>query len=69
MGKTPDMSVVNKWHQCWDVPNLLIIDGSVLTTGGVVNPTPTISALALRAAEGVRDHFQELSRATKPLAA
>ena len=23
MGKTPDMSVVNKWHQCWDVPNLL----------------------------------------------
>ena len=69
MGKTPDMSVVNKWHQCWDVPNLLIIDGSVLTTGGVVNPTSTITALALRAAEGVRDNFAELSRTTKPMAA
>ena len=42
MGKTPDMSVVNRWHQCWDVPNLFIIDGSVLTTGGVVNPTSTV---------------------------
>ena len=69
MGKTPDMSVVNKWHQCWDVPNLFIIDGSVFTTGGVVNPTPTVTALALRAAEHLRDNFRELSRTTKPMAA
>ena len=60
MGKTPEMSVVNKWHQCWDVPNLFIIDGSVLTTGGVVNPTPTVCALALRAAEHVRDNFRRV---------
>ena len=69
MGKTPDMSVVNKWHQCWDVPNLLIIDGSVFTTGGVVNPTPTVTALALRAAENLRDNFAEFARTTKPMAA
>ncbi|MGE3739081.1 MAG: GMC oxidoreductase, partial [Geminicoccaceae bacterium] len=69
MGKTPDMSVVNKWHQCWDVPNLYIIDGSVFTTGGVVNPTPTVSALALRAAEHLRDNFHDLRRTTRPLAA
>ena len=69
MGKTPDMSVVNKWHQCWDVPNLFIIDGSVFTTGGVVNPTPTVCALALRAAEHLRDNFRDVSRATRPLAA
>jgi choline dehydrogenase-like flavoprotein len=60
MGADPATSVVNKWNQSWDVPNLFIVDGSVLTTGGVVNPTPTISALALRAAEYVRDHFAEL---------
>lgn len=49
------------------MPNLYIMDGSVLTTGGVVNPTPTISALSLRAAEHLRDNFRELRHATKPL--
>ncbi len=69
MGKTPDMSVVNMWNQSWDVPNMFIVDGSVLATGGVVNPTPTISALALRAAGYIRDNFQELSRTTRPAVA
>jgi choline dehydrogenase-like flavoprotein len=69
MGKTPDMSVVNKWNQAWDVPNLFIIDGSVFTTGGVVNPTPTVTALALRAAEHIRDNFRDLRGTTRPLAA
>jgi 2-methyl-1,2-propanediol dehydrogenase len=67
MGKSPEMSVVNKWHQAWDVPNLYIVDGSVFTTGGVVNPTPTVCALALRAAEHLRDRFQELRGATRPM--
>jgi hypothetical protein len=35
----------------------------------VVNPTPTVTALALRAAEHLRDNFAELRRATKPLEA
>jgi choline dehydrogenase-like flavoprotein len=65
MGADPETSVVNKWNQSWDVPNLFIVDGSVLATGGVVNPTPTISALALRAAEYIRDNFQTLSTATR----
>jgi 2-methyl-1,2-propanediol dehydrogenase len=67
MGPSPEMSVVNKWHQAWDVPNLYIVDGSVFTTGGVVNPTPTVCALALRAAEHLRDDFQKLRGATRPL--
>ncbi len=66
MGADPESSVVNKWHQSWDVPNLFIVDGSVFATGGVVNPTPTVTALALRAAEHLRDNFAELRRATKP---
>ncbi|MEZ5857619.1 MAG: GMC family oxidoreductase [Geminicoccaceae bacterium] len=69
MGADPESSVVNKWQQSWDVPNLFIVDGSVLATGGVVNPTPTVTALALRAAEHLRDNFAELRRATKPLEA
>ncbi|MBZ9772248.1 GMC family oxidoreductase [Mesorhizobium sp. CO1-1-8] len=65
MGDDPEMSVVNRWNQAWDVPNLFIVDGSTLATGGVVNPTPTVSALALRAAEYVRDNYLELSRTTR----
>ena len=34
MGADPATSVVNKWQQSWDVPNLFIVDGSVLATGG-----------------------------------
>jgi choline dehydrogenase-like flavoprotein len=60
MGDDPATSVVNKWQQSWDIPNLFIMDGSVLATGGVVNPTATISALALRAAEYIRDRFRAL---------
>ena len=69
MGGDPETSVVNKWHQTWDVPNLFIVDGSALATGGVVNPTSTISALALRAAEHIRDNFRDLSATTRPEAA
>ena len=67
MGADPDTSVVNKWHQSWDVPNLFIVDGSVFATGGVVNPTPTVAALALRAAEHLRDNFRTLRTATVSL--
>jgi choline dehydrogenase-like flavoprotein len=69
MGGNPETSVVNGWHQSWDVPNLFIVDGSILATGGVVNPTPTISALALRAAGYIRDNFRDLSRSTRPAVA
>jgi choline dehydrogenase-like flavoprotein len=68
MGDDPETSVVNGWHQSWDVPNMFIMDGSVLATGGVVNPTPTISALALRAAEHIRDNFADLTNTTKTVA-
>jgi choline dehydrogenase-like flavoprotein len=68
MGADPETSVINQWHQSWDAPNLYIVDGSALATGGVVNPTNTICALALRAAEHLRDDFYELRGATRTLA-
>ncbi len=69
MGDDPATSVTNKWHQCWEVPNLYVIDGSSVVTGGVVNPTNTVCALALRAGRHIVDEFAERRRTRKTLAA
>jgi 2-methyl-1,2-propanediol dehydrogenase len=63
MGANPETSVINKWHQCWEVANLYICDGSSFATGGVVNPTSTVAALALRCAKHIASEFSELRRA------
>ena len=51
MGINPATSVVDKWGLAHDVPNLAIVDGSTMPTSGAVNPTATITAMALRTAE------------------
>jgi choline dehydrogenase-like flavoprotein len=51
MGTDPARSVVNGDGQSHDVPNLYVIDGSVMPTCGGVNPTSTIQAVALRMAD------------------
>ena len=51
MGNDPKSSVVNKYHRAHDVPNLFVVDGSSMVTGGRNHPTMTISALAYRCAE------------------
>jgi choline dehydrogenase-like flavoprotein len=51
MGIDPRRSVVDANCQAHDADNLFIIDGSVFVTSGAVNPTPTIQAIALRAAD------------------
>ncbi|MBX3070485.1 MAG: GMC family oxidoreductase [Thermomicrobiales bacterium] len=57
LGTLPDNSVVDEWGRSWDVPNLTLIDASVLPTGGAVNPTSTIGALSLRNATHLRDQL------------
>jgi choline dehydrogenase-like flavoprotein len=69
MGSDPADSVVNSWHQAWDAPNLFIVDGSSMPTGAAVNPTSTISALALRAATKIAAEFSELRKTTRPWSA
>jgi choline dehydrogenase-like flavoprotein len=54
MGVSPTESVVDQWCRSWDVPNLLVCDGSVLPTQGSANPAITISALAARTADWLR---------------
>ena len=50
MGTDPATSVVGPDCRSHDVPNLWICDGSVFPTGGAVNPSLTIQALATRTA-------------------
>jgi choline dehydrogenase-like flavoprotein len=42
MGADPSRSVVNTDHRAHDVPNLFVVDGSSLVTGGRQQPTATI---------------------------
>jgi choline dehydrogenase-like flavoprotein len=55
MGDDPGSSVVDRWNRAHDVQNLYVVDGSCFVTSSGVNPTSTIVAIALRAA----DHMVE----------
>jgi choline dehydrogenase-like flavoprotein len=50
MASRPSDGVVDSEHRVFGVPNLYIVDGSVLPTQGAANPALTIMALAARAA-------------------
>lgn len=65
MGHSPEDSVTNKWHQTWEVPNLFVVDGSSMTTGGSANPTSTIGALAVRCAEYIVKNRDAIARQRK----
>jgi choline dehydrogenase-like flavoprotein len=51
MGDDPSSSVLDRWNRSHDVANLYVVDGSCFVTSGGVNPTSSICALALRAAD------------------
>jgi choline dehydrogenase-like flavoprotein len=55
MGLTADDSVTDTNGRSWDVPNLWICDGSLFPTGGGVNPSLTIMALACRIGDRITD--------------
>ncbi len=46
-------AVVDPDSRCFDHPNLFVIGSSVFPTGSTANPTSTIAALALRAADAI----------------
>ena len=60
MGADGSTSVVDGWGRAHDVRNLFVIDGSTWVTGGAVNPTSTIQALALRTADYVKREARHL---------
>jgi len=55
MGSDPQKSVVNRFCQSHDIPNLYICDASVFVTSGGANPTETVMAIAARTAAHLID--------------
>jgi choline dehydrogenase-like flavoprotein len=51
MGRDPKTSVLNKWNQLWDAPNVFATDGSCMTSAACQNPSLTYMALTARAAD------------------
>jgi len=51
MGTKPEGSVLNKFNQVWDAPNLFVTGGGAFVSGGTQNPTLTMMALTVRACE------------------
>ncbi|HMG36322.1 MAG TPA: GMC family oxidoreductase [Blastocatellia bacterium] len=53
MGTTKENSVVNREQRSWDHPNLFLVGSGVFPTVATANPTLTIAALALWAADTI----------------
>ncbi|MCB9517602.1 MAG: hypothetical protein H6691_01605 [Gemmatimonadales bacterium] len=51
MGKSPKDSVLNKWNQVWDAPNVFVTDGASMASSGCQNPSVTYMALTARAVD------------------
>ena len=51
MGTTPKNSVLNKWNQVWDAPNVFVTDGSFMASANCVNPSLSYMAFTARAAD------------------
>ena len=59
MGFDPKTSVLNKWNQTWDIPNLFVTDGSFMASGGCQNPSLTYMAFSARAANHAAEMMKE----------
>jgi choline dehydrogenase-like flavoprotein len=59
MGDDPKTSVVNRFCQSHDVPNLFVVDASVFPSASEKNPTHTIMALAARTADHIADSLKK----------
>ena len=59
MGADPKTSVVNKYGQSWDVPNLFVIGSSTFPTMSGFNPTLTIQALAYMSADAIVNRYRK----------
>lgn len=51
MGNDPNTSVLNKWNQMHEVPNVFVTDGACMTSSGTQNPSITYMALTARAVD------------------
>ena len=57
MGDNPKTSVVNKYLQSWDVPNLFVLGACCFPQNLAYNPTGIVGATALFAAHAIRTQY------------
>jgi gluconate 2-dehydrogenase alpha chain len=59
MGSDPKTSVVNRFGQTWDIPNLFIIGSSTYPSMSGLNPTLTSQALAYMSADAIVNRYMK----------
>jgi gluconate 2-dehydrogenase alpha chain len=57
MGTSPVNSVVNRYLQSWDVPNLFVMGAGVFPQNAGYNPTGTVAALTYWAADAIKTDY------------
>jgi gluconate 2-dehydrogenase alpha chain len=57
MGDNPKNSVVNKYLQCWDVPNVFSMGAGAFPQNAGYNPTATLAALAYMSADAIKSQY------------
>ncbi|MDB4956493.1 MAG: glucose-methanol-choline oxidoreductase [Myxococcales bacterium] len=58
MGEDRKTSVLNRFNQVWDCPNVVVVDGASWVSGGCQNPTLTMMAFTVRACQFVADELE-----------
>jgi len=61
MGKDAKTSVLNKWNQVWDAPNVFVTDGAFMTSANCCNPSLTYMAFTARAANHAVDELKKMN--------
>ncbi len=59
MGRDPKTSVLNKWNQMHEVPNVFVTDGACMTSSATQNPSITYMALTARAVDYAHKQVNE----------
>jgi gluconate 2-dehydrogenase alpha chain len=57
MGQSPADSVVNRYLQSWEIPNLFVMGAGVFPQNAGYNPTDTVAALTLWSARAIREQY------------
>ncbi len=59
MGADPKTSVLNKFTQVWDAPNVFVTDGSFMVSSNCVNPSLTYMAMTARAVDHAMNEMKK----------
>src|SRR6185295_1454305 len=59
MGSDPKASVVNRYCQTHDVPNVFVTDGACWVSSGCQNPTLTMMAITVRACDYIQREYSK----------